>query len=326
MKEALMIRGAKVLVDICAGVKPGEKVLIVTDFEKLHIANVLASVLIERGNEPVISVMTPRELDGQEPPVLIRKAMPEADVIFLPVSVSIAHSSAVKAALTGGARVVAMSAFTDELMYKGGIEADFVKQKPLCDRFARYFTESSEVSIKSAAGTEFTAGIKGRAGNSHSGIVEKPGQFTAMINIEANVSPVEATSHGTIVVDGSIPNFDIGVVQTPVKLTVEKGMISGIEGGKEARFLSRLLQEMEDPSVYNIAQIAVGLNPECKRLTGVMTNDHGAFGRVHFGIGTSTQLGGEVKAPIHFDVVLESPTLAFDGEIVIQDGDVKVTG
>jgi leucyl aminopeptidase (aminopeptidase T) len=325
MIETLMLKGAKTLVDTCAKVLPGEKVLIVTDYAKYRIAGVLASVMMERRIEPVISVMSPRELDGQEPPGLIVKTMSEADVIFLPVSVSISHSSAVKAALANGARVIAMSAFTEEQMYKGGIEADFVKQKPLCDRFAAYFTESDEVIVRSAAGTDFKASIKGREGNSHSGIADKPGLFTAVVNIEANVSPVENTSQGTIVVDGSIPNFGIGVVGTPVVLRIEKGFITKIDGGREARFLRDLLHRMDDPTVYNIAQIAVGLNPECRMLSGVMTNDHGAFGRVHFGIGTSTQLGGKVKAPIHFDVVLDSPTLEFDGEVVIEDGEVKAT-
>ena len=86
--EALMMKGAKTLVDTCANVSPGEKVLIVTDFTKLRIADVPAAALMERRIEPVINVMTPRELDGQEPPDLTPKAMSEADVIFLSVSIS----------------------------------------------------------------------------------------------------------------------------------------------------------------------------------------------------------------------------------------------
>ncbi len=325
MQEVLMMKGARTVIDTCARVQPGEKVLIVTDFAKSHIAAVLASVLVERGIEPVMSVMTPRQLDGEEPPLLVKNTMAGADVILMPVSVSISHSNAVREAMKNGARVVAMSAITEELMYKGGIEADFVGQKPLCDRFGRYFTESSEVRITSAAGTDFRADIKGRSGNSHCGIADQPGKFTALVNIEANVAPVEGGSNGIIVVDGSIPNFGIGVLDSPVELTVVKGLITEIKGGAQAKFLQNLLRNLDDPSVYNIGQIAVGLNPEIRMLTGQMSPDHGAFGRVHFGIGTSTALGGEVKAPIHFDVVLEAPTLTFDGEVVIRAGEVLAT-
>lgn len=324
MKEVRMMRGARTLVDTCANVSAGERVLIVTDTETTSVAKMLAAALVERDIEPVMCVMLPREMDGQEPPPLVASAMLEADVIFIPVAVSIAHSTATKNALKRGARAIALSGFFDELLYSGGIKADFLKQKPLCDRFGQYFTDSDTINITSPRGTNFTASIKGRPGNSHSGIVRKPGELTGLTHIEANVSPVEDTSEGTIVVDGSVPNFGIGVVGTPIELTVKKGLVTEIKGGKEARFLEDILKKIGDPLVYNIAQIAVGLNPECKRLNGVMSNDHGSYGRMHFGIGTSHQLGGEVKAPIHFDVVIEAPTLSFDGEVVIKDGEVLI--
>jgi 2,5-dihydroxypyridine 5,6-dioxygenase len=41
---------------------------------------------------------------------------------------------------------------------------------------------------------------------------------------------------------------------------------------------------------------------------------------MHIGIGTSTNLGGTVKAATHFDAVMSRPTLPVDGEILIQDG------
>lgn len=324
MREVLMMRGARKLLDTCLNVSKGEKVLIVTDTETLNVAKVLAAALVERDIEPVACVMLPRELDGQEPPPLVAGAMLQADAILMPVAVSIAHSSASRNAMKNGARIISLAGFSDKLMYTGGIKADYLKQKPLCDRFGKYFTESDTVTVTSPAGTKFSASIKGRSGNSHSGIVHHPGELSGLTHIEANVSPVEHTAEGTIVVDGSVPNFGIGVVGTPIELTVEKGLITAIRGGKEAKYLRDLLENIGDPLVYNIGQISVGLNPECRQLNGIMSNDHGSYGRMHFGIGTSHQLGGEVKAPIHFDVVIEAPTLAFDGEVAIRDGKVLV--
>lgn len=324
MKEVLMMRGARKLLDTCLNVSAGEKALIVTDTDTINVARVLAAAFVERDIEPVTCVMLPRELDGQEPPLLVAATMLEADVIVIPVAVSIAHSNASKNAMKNGARIISLAGFSDELMYTGGIKADFLKQKPLCDRFGQYFTDSETVTVTSPGGTNFTAVINGRSGNAHSGIVHNPGELSGLPHIEANVSPVEDTAEGIIVVDGSVPNFGIGVVDTPIELTVRKGLVTEIKGGKEAKFLKDILESLKDPLVYNIGQISVGLNPECKRLNGVMSNDHGAYGRMHFGIGTSHQLGGEVKAPIHFDVVIEAPTLTFDGEVVIKDGNVLV--
>jgi leucyl aminopeptidase (aminopeptidase T) len=208
-------------------------------------------------------------------------------------------------------------------MYTGGLLADFVKEKPVCDRFGEYFDKGSVVTITTPAGTNFTANIAGRPGNSHSGIVREPGTFTAVPNIEANISPVEGTSQGTLVIDGAVTNFDIGVVQTPIVYKVKNGVIYEISGGKEAARVDSISKGVNDPAVYNIAQIAIGLNPECKEVNGHMAHDHGAYGRVHIGIGTSSSLGGNVKAPLHYDVVMEKPTMIIDGKVILKDGVLK---
>jgi len=49
-------------------------------------------------------------------------------------------------------------------------------------------------------------------------------------------------------------------------------------------------------------------------------NDEGVYGTSHIGIGTSSLLGGTVKAKMHYDVIMWSPTLTLDGEVVLRDG------
>jgi len=49
MKDLLMFHGVATLLDVCAAVKQGESVLIVTDMLKYEIARVLAAASIERG-------------------------------------------------------------------------------------------------------------------------------------------------------------------------------------------------------------------------------------------------------------------------------------
>ena len=95
-----------------------------------------------------------------------------------------------------------------------------------------------------------------------------------------------------------------------------------MRGGREAEKIKRIWQEQNDPNVYNIAQVAVGLNPEVSEAIGTLgcNYDEGAFGTMHIGIGTSANLGGVIKASTHFDAVMSHPTLAVDGEILIRDG------
>jgi leucyl aminopeptidase (aminopeptidase T) len=163
--------------------------------------------------------------------------------------------------------------------------------------------------------------VCGRAGNSHSCIIDAPG-FTAVPNIEANTAPVEGTTEGVLVADGSIPYYGIGPLADPVRFEIHEGFVRSIEGGEQAAFLRNLLAAQNDRWVYNVAQFAIGLNPECREFTGEMLNDEGVNGTIHIGIGTSANLGGDVQAKTHFDAIIREPSVWFDENQIIRDGEI----
>lgn len=324
MKEILMMRGAKNIVEKCASINPRGKALIVTDLELVSSAQILAQVAYANGAEVSICIMTPREVDGQEPPETIAAAMQKAEVILTPVSKSLAHAKATEEATAGGARVLSLTALTEELMASDAWEANFEKERPTVEKVAQLFTQAKEVKITSPAGTNLKVSADGRKGNAHSCLVDRPGQFSAAPNIEANFAPVEGTAEGTFVADGSIPYLGIGLLSTPVTFIIEKGKVVKIEGEKEAKKIRDIWVEQHDPNVYNIAQVAVGLNPKIKAVIGTLgcNYDEGAFGTVHIGIGTSSTLGGTVRAPTHFDAVMNKPTMELDGKVLLKDGEL----
>ncbi len=320
MRQLLMMKGAQVLLDTCAAVKPSETVLIITDPPTMSIAQVLAAAAYERKLETIVTVIAPRSIDGAEPPPAVANAMQAANVIFMPVAKSLAHTNATRAALQAGARVLSMTAFTEDQMVTGGIEADFVAQRPVCQHLADRFTAAGQVRLTSRGGTDLRLSLEGRKGNAHACIVDGPGQFTAVPNIEANIAPVEGSAEGVIIADASIPYLGIGVLREPIQLTVNQGAVTDMKGGAQADRLRDILAAQKNPSVCNVAQLAVGLNPNCTEVTGVMLNDEGVFGTVHIGIGTSANIGGIVKAPTHFDLLMHHPTLELDGVCVLREG------
>jgi 2,5-dihydroxypyridine 5,6-dioxygenase len=324
--EELMFTGAMKVVTICAGIRPGEKVLIVTDPERYRSASVLAAASRAIGIEPLVTVMAPNELDGQEPHPLAAALMTsgQVDVLIMMVTRSIGHSRAATTALKKGARSISMTKFEPEQFYRGGLLADFEAQKPQCDEMARRLSEAKSAHLTTPAGTDIRFDLAGRRANSHSGIVRKPGDATALVHIEANISPNEGLSQGRVVVDGSIPNFDIGVIHAPIELQVVGGKVVSIGGGAQADTLRRVLSRNPGENIYNIAQLAVGLNPECIAFNGWFSNEHGVYGSCHIGIGTSESIGGTVRANLHFDVMMSAPTLTLDGVAVIRDGEVLV--
>jgi len=67
----------------------------------------------------------------------------------------------------------------------------------------------------------------------------------------------------------------------------------------------------------------VGLNPE-SRMTGIMLDDEGVFGSVHIGIGSNLTLGGNIKAAIHYDLLMWKATIELDGKVILEKGDLKI--
>lgn len=322
MKEVLMAKGARKLVDVCAGVKPGENVLIITDFTKTELALPVAAAANQAKAEVVMATMLPRSGHGQEPPATIAQAMLKADVIMALVSNSITHTRSMKAALEAGARGLVMTDWVEKMMYTGGIEADFYEAKKVCTKIADAFAAASQVRLTSPGGTDLTMAAAGRPGNAMYCLVE-PGMLSPVPNVEANFSPIEGSAQGRIVCDGSLPYIDIGVIEENIVCEVKDGMITKIQGGAQARMLIDDLEKRNDPQVYNVAELGVGLNPH-SHFQGLMLEDEGVFGSVHIGIGTNVTLGGHVKAAIHYDLIMRNPTLELDGKVILKDGDVVI--
>lgn len=321
MKRIEMMRGARTVVETCAGVKQGESVLIVTDTNMVEIAEVLAQAVQERDAEPIMAVMIPRKGHGEEPPPSVAEAMKKANVFLTPVSTSITHTRSTKEAVAAGSRGIIMTAFTEDLLIRGGIQADFQKQKPICLEVARRFKEAKVVKLTNPAGTSLIMQKEGRRGNALYCIVE-PGEFSTVPTIEANFSPIEGTAEGVIVADASIPYLGIGVLKEPVRCKVEKGFIVEISGGPQAQVLKKDLESRKDPNCYNVAELGVGLNP-ASRMTGIMLDDEGVFGSVHIGIGSNITLGGNIKAATHYDLLMWGATIELDGKVMLDRGNLN---
>ena len=324
MEIAGIIAGARKVVRTLARVTAGEKVLIVADTDTMTVAAALATAALDITPEVVTTVMNPVVVDGDEPPAIVAAALLAADVALLPVSFSISHSTATRSALQHGTRVLALPATTPDQLVRGGAEADFEAASPTVRKMGELLTAASKARLTTPGGTDCAFDLTGRSGNAHDCILDRSGKFSAFPNIEANISPVDGTTEGTIVFDGSIPNLRIGPLRTPVRCTVKAGNIVKVEGGPEADMIRKVWAEMGDAAVYNIAQLAIGLNPAIYMLTGVWAQDHGAFGTVHIGIGTSANLGGTTTAACHFDGMMYRPTLRLDGHTVLEDGELRI--
>lgn len=308
-------KSAEIAIQQCMAVKPGETVLIVTDEPTRNVGKALWEKAVEAGAEALYMEMTPRKNDGTEPPAAVAAAMLQADVILGATSRSISHTQARKDASKQGARIATLPGITEDIMQRT-LSADYKAIAALSEKFAALLTEGKTARVTTPAGTDITLSIEGREGHPDTGINHTSGDFSNLPAGEAYVAPVEETAEGIIVIDGAMAG--IGVLETPIKLTVEGGYITKIEGGRETEKLENMLADC-GKLARNIAELGIGTNDQAI-LSGRVLEDEKVKGTVHFAFGNNFGFGGKVQVPIHLDGILLNPTLTIDGQVVIKDG------
>lgn len=310
------------LLEVCAQCKKDDKILIVTDPDRLHIAQALWDAAEEYPNRSLIMMPT-QTMHGQEPTDLVAAAMMEADVIFRPTTFSISSSEAKRNACKNGARDLNCSDYDMRMLESGGLYADFEALGPVVDKAAEYF-QGDEVVITTPMGTSITANITGRKNLPQYGRSTIPGQSSSPPDIELAIGSNAGTMNGTVYIDGSIPHPRLGLIKEPIKLVIKDSIITDISGGEQAAILSEILKEYDDPNVYHVGEIGIGMNPACD-LTGRMLEDEGCAGTVHFGIGDDRGFDGDNSCPLHLDAVFTNVTLSVDGKTILKDGELVIS-
>lgn len=314
-----MKRAAEVAVRVCMGVGEEEAILVVTDGPERGIGYALFEAAKAVGAEALLIEIVPRRMHGEEPPMAVAGLMRMVDVVLAPTSRSLTHTEARRRACEAGARVATLPGITEEVMVRT-LQADYTEVARRSRALAEVLTEGRKAQLTSPAGTEVIFDIGGREGYADTGLYHRPGDFGNLPAGEAFLAPVEGRIEGVIVVDGSMAG--VGLLEEPIRLLIEGGVVQRIEGGSEADALRRILEPYGEPG-RNIAELGVGTNDRA-RITGVVLEDEKVLGTVHVALGDNASMGGRVHVPVHLDGVLRRPTLEVDGEMVVEEGALAI--
>ncbi|MCD6262881.1 aminopeptidase [Candidatus Bathyarchaeota archaeon] len=188
---------------------------------------------------------------------------------------------------------------------------------PLLGKFLEKITEltkkAKEMRITTPAGCDVTFRNPEPMRIGYSlGYADTPGSH--MMAGQIGWAPVYETINGKIVFDGSVVP-PIGLLREPIELTVERGEIVKIEGGKEAVEFDTWLRSFNDPNMLKIAHICYGFNPGAK-LTGDIVEDERVWGCVEWGIGN---FPGRPAAS-HTDGICLNASVWLDGEQILDKG------
>lgn len=307
----------------CGGLDTDESLVIVCDATTRDLAEVFAQQARPLTRQVGLHEVAALEMHGQEPPSAIASAMLDADLILGMTQMSMAHTRARLCASNRGARYLSMPDYDLPLLHNPAVTTDYHAAAPRVRRFAQALDCGAQVRVTTERGTDIELNIGGRNANCCPGFVDTPGALGSPPDIEANISPIETESNGIIVIDGSIPCREIGLLSDPVTLEIRDGKIHEIktETEKMLAVLLTIFARASSPNAYVLGECGIGLNPTAE-LTGNMLTDEGAFGCVHFGFGSNATMGGVNDVPFHLDFVLREPTLAVDGETLIDKGEV----
>ena len=307
----------RVLATTCAGVRAGERCLIVTDTAAdQEIVAAASVVLVELGAEVLVASFPPAELPGDEPPADVGAAMLEADVVFELTSVFIGSCPARRAACDAGVRYLTVPGLSWTTLRDGGpFAADFRALGVHARRLAERFDAADSFRLTSPAGTDLSGSFAGRRGRPLWGIADEPGGYAAPPDVEVGASPVEGSAEGRVVVDGSILFLGPDQLAAPVELRFEAGRLVDL-AGPEAWRLADAVERSGDERMRNLAEVSIGLNPY-SRPGGSALELEGIVGGAHVAVGNNVAYGGSVAARSHIDCVLLEATLYLDGEPVV---------
>jgi 2,5-dihydroxypyridine 5,6-dioxygenase len=309
------------LVFTCADVKRQEKVLIVTNPALEEIALKLAHVAGKAAHDVEVHFIKDAAIHGEEPPTNVAAKMKQADVIFGLTRQSMAHTQARLKASQKGARYLSLPDYSLAVLKSPAMHASFRTLSNVSQKIADIFSKGNDVLLTTKNGTYLTANIKGRKGNAAPGWCGKKGTLASPPDAESNVALVENKSEGVLIVDGSIPCKEIGLLKSPQTLRIKDGRVVEIKGNKAA-VLKKLFGQTNSKTRI-LAELGVGLNPLAK-LCGRMLEDEGCKGTAHIGIGSNATIGGKNHVPFHLDFVLRQVTLTVDGKMIIENGKLKV--
>lgn len=302
----------------CMGVSPGEDVLVVCNPVTEEIGALMRIEAQGDGADATLAVISERDSVAAEPPRAVAAAMAAADVVLAPTIQSLSHTAARKAASEAGVRIGTLPGVTEEMLIRlmSG-DLDEIRRRGWA--VVATLNGGSEVRITCRHGSDFRFSLEGRLGIVDAGELSNRGAFGNLPCGEGFIAPIEGSGEGTLVVDGSIAG--VGLLETPVSLTVREGHLTDATGTAGATLMEMLSEH--GPDGTNVAELGIGTNEEAI-LTGNILEDEKILGTAHVAFGASAAIGGTVQVPVHLDCVLLEPTVEVDGETIARGGDLLI--
>lgn len=322
MSEQQRVGGARVIVESCMNVQPGENVLLIVESsEKRDLVGKYLDAEVVRLNAKSTVIKVKDDEMKVEPPQRVADAMMKSDVILAVLSLDniqiFAHSKARNRATDEeGARLGLTPALFPDVTHD-----DIMQIRRRTDELAALMDQGKRARVTSSDGTDLSFSIEGRKAERLRASMWERGEWGAVpLYAEAALAPVEGTANGRFVVNGFFE--PLGRVTEPFAWIIQDGKIVEVEGeGGQAEECRKVLAESGE-NATNVAELGVATNHiiPFDGFTGTIV-DKMILGTLHIACGKNTTfVGGQVHSNVHYDAVSAGMTLEIDGKRVLENG------
>ncbi len=306
-----LYEGAETIINQCLKVKVDEKVVVLNDSNDEELVESLLDVLADRGIEHELVTYEEPEKQGQEPPTLVAKKMRESDVFIAPTMKSLSWTDARIEATENGARGATLPSINREI-WLGALQADYERVAEITDSAKKLLENVEEVRIESPSGTDLKVKLGDRLVPGK-GIVTDSGSFSNLPAGEVYTAPLDAK--GVMVIDNFVTKGE------GTKVRIEDGKVTEIINGENKEKIQEAIEDIENGE--NIAEFGFGTNPQAE-IIGNVLQDEKVLGTVHIAMGNSMPIAEKeengLESDIHWDNVIEDPTVWFDDKKVLDRG------
>jgi leucyl aminopeptidase (aminopeptidase T) len=296
-------------------VRAGDEVLVTVDTAgDLRAARATAGAVQAVGGVPTLVTYPTLPEPMREPPRPVARAALGADVWF---DFSVAYqlySPAFHEAVANGCIYVCLTGMDVDMLVRTIGRVPCAPLEEMARVLYRMSQAATTLRLASAAGTDLRMTVDKKGDPFFE--EDKQGGYAQMLGGQTGPMAHRESFEGVLVFDGVIwPPAELGVLRSPVRLTVEGGQVTRVEGGAEAALYERWLRGFGVSSATLLDHLCYGFNPGVRRPSGRILEDERIFGCVQLGIG-ATDLG----SPIHSDGVVLDPSVWLDGELIEEAG------
>lgn len=314
---------ARRLVEQVMLVRKGEEVVITADTSSdWRVVEATAAAVKAAEATPTVVWYESRPSAVIEPPAPVAGAIARSQVWIEYAVAYILHTSAYKQALKAGTRYICLCGMDVDMMVRTIGQVDYPKMLELGKALGSLIGAAGEIRVTSPPGTDLMARMDGRKIRYSGKLADTPGE-PIMLGGQVSFCPVEESITGTLVFDGALwPPKELGLLREPVRLTLEKGRVVDISGGRDAMVFKRWMEAFGDTNMYRLAHYSLGFNPGVEAPTGRIVEDERVFGCIEMGLGSQgAQIGGlGWDAAGHTDGVVLGPSIFLDGKAIEEDG------